>query len=179
MKSLPLQSQHYRYLLQSYKEYLQVTGYAETTWQSWPVHVREFLHYIESKKIEHITAIETNHINDFIQHIKRRKNQTTAGALSSSSINKIINGVNVFAKFLNSTGSYFFELTAQRAETDVAERNILTIAEIKQLYEASYLPYEWNNAAMGQRDRAIIALYYGCGLRRSEGVQLKIGRAHV
>jgi site-specific recombinase XerD len=27
---------------------------------------------------------------------------------------------------------------------------------------------------MGQRDRAIIALYYGCGLRRSEGVQLNI-----
>lgn len=174
MKSLPIQSRHYNYLLQSYKEYLQVTGYAETTWQSWPVHVREFLHYIESKKIEHITAIETNHINDFILHIKRRKNQTTDGALSSSSINKIINGVNVFAKFLNSTGSYFFELTAQRAETDVAERSILTIAEIKQLYEASYLPYEWNNAAMGQRDRAIIALYYGCGLRRSEGVQLNI-----
>lgn len=174
MKSLLLQSQHYRYLLQSYKEYLQVTGYAEKTWQSWPVHVREFLHYMESKKIEHITAIETNHINDFIQHIKRRKNQTTDGGLSSSSINKIINAVNVFAKFLNSTGSYFFELTAQRAETDVAERNILTIAEIKQLYEASFLPYEWNNAAMGQRDRAIIALYYGCGLRRSEGVQLNI-----
>jgi integrase/recombinase XerD len=174
MKSLPIQSRHYNYLLQSYKEYLQVTGYAETTWQSWPVHVREFLHYTESKNIQHITAIETNHINDFIQHIKRRKNKTTDGALSSSSINKIINGVNVFAKFLNSTGSYFFELTAQRAETDVAERNILTIAEIKQLYEASFLPYEWNNAAMGQRDRAIIALYYGCGLRRSEGVQLNI-----
>ena len=178
MKSLPIQSQHYNYLLQSYKEYLQVTGYAAMTWQSWPVHVREFLHYIEQRNIQHIAAIETNHINDFIQHIKQRPsatlrmNKSIGGALSSSSINKIINAVNVFAKFLNSTGSYFFELTAQRAENDIAERSILTIAEIKQLYETTFLSYKWNSMAMGQRDRAIIALYYGCGLRRSEGVQL-------
>lgn len=174
MKSLTITSQHYNYLLQSYKEYLQVTGYAEMTWQSWPVHVREFLHYIESRNIQHITAIQTNHINDFIQHIKQRKNKSKDGGLSSSSINKIINAVNVFAKFLNSTGSYFFELTAQRGENDISERSILTIAEIKQLYEATFLSYEWNSMAMGQRDRAIIALYYGCGLRRSEGVQLNI-----
>jgi integrase/recombinase XerD len=174
MKCLTITSQHYNYLLQSFKEYLQVTGYAQMTWQSWPVHVREFLHYIESRNIQHITAIQTNHINDFIQHIKQRKNKSKDGGLSSSSINKIINAVNVFAKFLNSTGSYFFELTTQRAENNIGERSILTVAEIKQLYEATFLLYEWNSVAMGQRDRAIIALYYGCGLRRSEGVQLNI-----
>jgi len=174
MKSLPLHSQHYNYLLQSYKEYLQVTGYAEKTAAGWPVHVREFLHYTESKNIQHITAVDTNHLNDFIYHIKRRKNKSRAGGLSSSMINGIINAVNVFAKFLNSTGNYFFELTAQRMENDIGERNILTIVQIKQLYEATFLPYEWNSTAMGQRDRAIIALYYGCGLRRSEGVQLNI-----
>jgi integrase/recombinase XerD len=174
MKSLPLQSQHYRYLLQSYKEYLQVTGYAEKTWQNWPVHVREFLHYIESKNIQHISTVEASDMADFIQHIKQRKNKTTGGGLSSSMINGIINAVNAFAKFLNSTGNYFLDVTAYREESNITIKNILTIAEIKKLYEVSYLPYEWNNAAMGQRDRAIIALYYGCGLRRGEGVQLNI-----
>lgn len=174
MKSLPLQSQHYRYLLQSYQEYLQVTGYAEKTWKGWPVHVREFLHYMETKNIQHITAVEAINITDFILHIKRRKNKTTGGGLSGSMINGIINAVNVFARFLNSTGNYFLDVTVQREETNTTIKNILTIAEIKQLYEATYLPYEWNSAAMGQRDRAVIALYYGCGLRRSEGVQLNI-----
>jgi site-specific recombinase XerD len=174
MKSLPIQSQHYRYLLQSYTEYLQVTGYAQKTWQSWPVHVREFLHYIENKNVQHISFIEAGHVADFIQHIKQRRNRTTNGGLSSSSINKIINAVNGFAKFLNSTGNYVLDLTAHREENNVTVKNILTVAEVKQLYEASFLPYEWNSAAMGQRDRAIIALYYGCGLRRSEGVQLNV-----
>lgn len=174
MLSLEIKSAQYKYLIQSYKEYLQVLGYAAPTAQSWPIHVREFLHYIESKNIQHITSIETHHINEFITYIKRRKNKTKDGGLSSSSINKIIGAVNVFVKFLNSTGRYIVESTAQRAEDDISERIILSIEEVKQLYEATFLPQRQNPIAMGQRDRAIIAIFYGCGLRRSEGKNLNI-----
>lgn len=174
MKSLLIQSQHYNYLQKSYREYLQVTGYADKTTNSWSTHVREFLHYIEQRNIQHITAIETNHINDFITHIKQRKNKSRAGGLSSSTINGIINAVNVFAKYINSNGKYLLDLTLHREETSTTEKIILSVKEIKQLYEVTFLPYEWNSLAMGQRDRAIIALYYGCGLRRGEGVQLNI-----
>ena len=173
MKSLPLRSSHYRYLQKSYREYLQVLGYATVTVQSWPVHVREFLHYIETKDIQSITAIESRHITDFIHHIKQRTNHRNKGtALSSSSINKIINAVNVFIKFLNASGKYVVETTVHRAEENIGDRIILTVAEMKQLYEATFLPHRENTVAMGQRDRAIIAVFYGCGLRRSEGKQL-------
>jgi len=174
MISLEIKSIHFNYLLKSYKEYLQVLGYAIPTVQSWPIHVREFLHYIENKNIESITAIETTHINDFIHYIKQRKNKSKDGALSSSSINKIINAVNVFIKFLNSTGKFIVESTVQRAEENISERIILSIEEVKQLYEATFLPHRENTIAIGQRDRAIIAIFYGCGLRRNEGKQLNI-----
>ncbi len=174
MKSLIIQSQHYNYLLKSYKEYLQTLGYATVTAESWPIHVREFLHYIETNGITSILSIETSHITNFIAHIKQRKNKTKDGALSSSSINKIINAVNVFIKFLNSTGKFIVESTAQRVENDISERIILSIEEIKKLYEGTFLPQRTNSIAIGQRDRAIIAIFYGCGLRRSEGKQLNI-----
>jgi site-specific recombinase XerD len=172
MKSLPLQSPQYNYLEKSYKEYLKILGYAAPTVQSWPVHVRELLHWLESKGINQITTVEANHINDFIVCIKRRKNKSKAGGLSSSHINKIINGVNVFAKFLNSTGKYVLDLNTHREENVIAERIILTVTEVKQLYEATFLPSRENSIAMGQRDRAVIAVFYGCGLRRSEGIYL-------
>jgi site-specific recombinase XerD len=172
MKSLPIQSRQYNYLLQSYQEYLQTLGYAAPTVQSWPVHVRELLHWLEQKNIQQITTVTASHINDFILHIKRRKNKSKAGGLSSSSINKIINGVNVFAKFLNSTGKYVLDLNTHREENVIAERNILSVTQIKQLYEATFLPCRENSIAMGQRDRAVIAVFYGCGLRRSEGIYL-------
>ena len=175
MLSLQIKTAQYNYLLQSYKEYLQILGYANPTVQSWPIHVRELLHWLETKSIHQITMVESKHINDFIQHIKRRTNRRNKGtALSSSSINKIINAVNVFARFLNSTGKYFLELSTHRAEDNIGERIILSIAEVKQLYEATFLPHRHNSIAIGQRDRAIIAIFYGCGLRRSEGKQLNI-----
>ncbi len=104
MLSLEIKSTHYNYLLKSFKEYLQTLGYATGTVQSWPIHLREFLHYLEKNSITSVLSIESSHINEFIKHIKQRTNNRNKGtALSSSSINKIINAVNVFIKFINST----------------------------------------------------------------------------
>jgi site-specific recombinase XerD len=175
MKSLPIRSSHYHYLLEAYREYLQILGYAAATVQSWPVHVRELLHYLEQQQVPEITFVQSGTIDDFLYHIKRRSNQRRAGvALSGNHINSIINAVNVFARFLNSTGKYILDITPDRESSDTAERSVLTIAEVKQLYEATFLPYRENSLALGQRDRAIIAVLYGCGLRRSEGLALNI-----
>lgn len=175
MKSLIIQSQHYKYLLQSYKEWLQILGYAEQTVKRWPVHVREFLYFLEQHNILHITTTESKHISDFIHYLKHRPNKSKKGtALSANHINQIINAINAFAKYLNSTGKYILDSTPKREYNNTAEKTILSIAEAKQLYEATFLPYRENSLAMGQRDRAIIAVYYGCGLRRSEGIRLNI-----
>jgi integrase/recombinase XerD len=174
MKSLLIKSSHYNYLLSGYKEYLRILGYSPRVVKGWPVYVREFLHWLESKSIVSITHVESLHTSDFLLYIKKRKNQRNAGALSSGSINNIISAINGFARYLNSTGKYILNTVLHREENSSEVRNILSVEEIKQLYEASFLPQKQNTIAMGQRDRAIIALYYGCGLRRNEGVQLNI-----
>lgn len=48
------------------------------------------------------------------------------------------------------------------------ERMILTVAEIKALYAA----------ARTLRDKAMLGIIYGCGLRRNEAVQLNISDIH-
>lgn len=172
MKSLPLQSSHYNYLEKGYAAYLQILGYSAKVVKGWPLRIREFLHWLENKNIVHITQVEAIHTNDFMHYIKRRRNRRTAGALSSGSINIFISAINCFARYLNSTGKYILDTLLQREEKSTEVRNILSVEEIKQLYEATFLPQRQNSIAMGQRDRAIIALYYGCGLRRNEGIQL-------
>jgi site-specific recombinase XerD len=96
------------------------------------------------------------------------------GALSSSSINTIINAVNSFAQYLNSTGKYMLDYTVERAEDDIKMPSVLTIQDIKLLYDATFLPHRENTLAIGQRDRAIIAIFYGCGLRKMEGTRLNL-----
>jgi site-specific recombinase XerD len=44
----------------------------------------------------------------------------------------------------------------------------LTLSEIKALYNAC------EGDLLGMRDRAMLAVYYGCGLRRNEGINLDV-----
>jgi integrase/recombinase XerD len=174
MKTLSLQTTYYEYLLQSYQEWLQTIGYADPTIKNWPAHVRELLHYLESKNILHITLVTSHHLQDFIRHVKYRQNASRPGALSSSSINTIINAVNSFSRYINSSGKYVLDFILERMEDDAAIPTLLTVQEIRQLYDATFLPHRENCIAMGQRDRAIIAVFYGCGLRKMEGTMLNI-----
>lgn len=174
MKTLSIQSAHYLYWLKSYEQWLQIIGYAEPTINNWPAHVNELLHYLENRHIHHITLVDNHHINEFISYIKHRSNSKAPGALSSSSINTIINAVNSFTRYLNTTGKYVLDYTVERAEEDIKIPVILTIQDIKRLYDATFYPSRENSLAMGQRDRALIAIFYGCGLRKMEGTQLNL-----
>ena len=174
MKHLHLTSSNYKYLEQGFKEWLDLIGYAETTVSSLPVHVRELLNYLEQKNILHITQVKPRHVSDFIRYLKHRGNLKYGGGLGASTINKTIQSINTFAQYVNQTGKHILDITVKNIENDVNEKIILTKEEIKQLYESTFLHHRENTVAMGQRDRAIIAIFYGCGLRKDEGTRLNI-----
>jgi integrase/recombinase XerD len=46
---------------------------------------------------------------------------------------------------------------------------VLSLAEISSLYEAVK-----DETPLGLRDKAILALYYGCGLRKNEGANINV-----
>lgn len=172
MKKLPLESSQYRYLEKDFKRWLDILGYAEITVCKLPMLARELLHYLEQRQITSIRAVKAKHIYDFVRYLKQRPNQATGGALSNSSINHIIYAVNAFARYLSANGHHHLDIHPRRLENTVEERIILSKAEIKALYEASFIPSRESTTALGQRDRAILAIFYGCGLRKNEGYHL-------
>jgi len=174
MKSLELKNDSFIYLEQSFKEWLNTIGYAERTVNSWPVHVREFFYYLEQQQIKYITHVTPQRTYNFINYIKNRRSLVTGTGLSTNSINKIINSVNAFAKYINATGKHTLDISPKRISLNTYERQILSAEEIKQIYEATFTPHRQNSTAIGQRDRAIIAVFYGCGLRKDEGARLNI-----
>jgi len=174
MKCLILKTAHYQQLWKDFATWLDVLGYAETTVNALPIHVKELLYYLEANNINHITQAKSKHIHEFIYYIKQRHNLTHGGLLSSSHVNKIIQSINTFARYLNQTGKIVLDFIPKRLENVTEERIILSREEIKALYEATFEPHRENTLAMGQRDRAIIAVFYGCGLRKDEGTRLNI-----
>lgn len=175
MKKTHLKSTNFNYLQKSFAEWLDVMGYAGATIKSYPFYVRELFHYLEQKHIDHITQIKPRHVSDFLKYLQQRSNLKYGGGLSTSTINGCITALNLFAHYVNQTGKHILDIHPRRLENQSDERTILTGAEIKALYEASFEPHPtFNSLAMGQRDRAIIGIFYGCGLRKTEGSKLNI-----
>jgi len=175
MKNLPIKTTHFLTLQNSFKEWLQTMGYADGTIKTFPVHLREFFHYLEERQVFHIREIKQRHYDGFFSHLQTRKNKRhQSGGLSVSAINKIAKSVNTFAKYINQNQRFTLDIRPRYLQHSQQIPTILTRDEIKALYEATSTPHRENTEAYGQRDRAILAVFYGCGLRKSEGSALNI-----
>lgn len=174
MKHLHLKSPNFRYIEQGFAEWLDVLGYAERTVNGFPLQARELFHYLEQRQLNEITQVKPRHVISFIQYLQSRLNRKRGGSLSASSINSYITALTSLSQYLNQTGKCVLDVDARRLKSEAEERTILTQKEIKALYEATFEPHRQNSLATGQRDRAIIAIFYGCGLRKDEGSRLNL-----
>lgn len=120
-------------------------------------------HYCELKKIP-LQDIKTRNIQDFLVWINEF-------AISAFSQARILSGIKTFFHFLQI--EYQWESNpAELIESPRLSRKIptvLSIQEIDALISAIDL-----SAAEGMRNKAILEILYGCGLRVSELCELKI-----
>lgn len=178
MKQLNLQQASYLYLERSFAEWLDILGYAPSTAYYLPLHIREFFYYLEQENINNIQQVRREHIKAYYRQLRERSNQTTGGALSNNSLNKHQQALRKFAEYLMQTGKKGIPaLSLRREQTDTQEIEILTTTEVKALYKATtnhpeegVRKYE----AIAARDRAMLTVFYGCGVRRNEGYHLNL-----
>lgn len=182
MKSLALSNPSFRYIEQSFKEWLDILGYAPTTVYYAPLHVRELLHYLEQQGIKDIRQLDSKHIQSHYAKLKERSNQRRGGGLSNNHLNKHIQAIKKFTDYLRQVGRLELpSIALKNEESDTEKITVLTEAEIQQLFGVTHKRYETDLRApqhkieaMRVRDRAMLVLYYGCGLRRTEGVSMNV-----
>ena len=183
MKTLTLHSEAYRYIIASFKEWLQTLGYNGQTVYQLPNHVQELLHYAESKGYAGLFQISNDLLKEHYYKLKLRANKRKSGGLSAAYLNKHLQALHKFSDYLRQSGRLLLpKLDIQTEEDNSEVTDILTQAEIKQIYEVTNVPYEQKKndkgivyyEAMQMRDRAMLAVFYGCALRRNEVVHLDI-----
>ena len=163
--------------------WLRTLGYSEATIVTRRRNLREFLLYLERCGISAMDQAAGEKTKLFVSYLKRRENRLYGSALMNASINVAVGSVNKFFEYLSQSGScgmvpdnlgYVEELYGPRV--------VLTLQDISSLYEATYIKKWFARAetkeyqgAIQQRDRAMLGIYYGCGLRKSEGTNLITG----
>lgn len=158
----------YKQSLQAFTEWLGILGYAETTQHGIPERLAECLNWLTEKGIHSIHQIDQHHIETFLKRQETRPNKRRGGGLSASYLNKYVQALKLWNSFLAQTNTAHLELTLDYYEANSELPTVLTESEIKQLYNAC------TEDEYGLRDRAMLGLYYGCGLRRSEGVAVDV-----
>ena len=159
----------YKYYIQSFAEWLKVLGYSDITVYGTPRILQEFFNWLEQNEINQLENITAEHTESFINYNKTRANKRREESISAGHINRYIEVIKKFNEYLKKVGGFEIPINVIRLEDDIIKpRLILTTNEIKAIYTAT------NESPMGMRDRAMLAVYYGCGLRKTEGVQLDI-----
>lgn len=155
-------------LSESFEKWLNTLGYAPSTVYASTNYVRDFFFYLKKAEITKLEAIQPEIITAYHKHLQTRKNKRQSGGLSENYITGNMNAIKRFSRYLQETGKPFFEIPVKTKPDKGATKTILTRNEITALYKAC------SNDVLGIRDRAILSVYYGCGLRRGEGQNLNV-----
>ncbi len=155
-------------LLEGYKEWLDIIGYAKSTVKGLPQQLKPFFFHLKGEGVESMETVPKSIINQYYEQLKQRKSQLTGELLKQSTLNGHLRNLVLFNNYLEETGQGSLQIDIQYGKAGPAEKEILGLYEIDQLYNAC------EEGTTGLRERAILSLYYGCGLRSSEGVNLNI-----
>lgn len=161
-KAIALQSSEYKLLLIGFTEWLILLNYSPLSIPALSRSVKDFLEYQEAtgkQSLEQLTATDATRFIELLQ---------TRDIYKNGHINKQIQGLKLFSKYIRETRRNPTAFNLQRLEDVRDKPKWLTKQEVQQLYEA--IP----ETILGVRDKAMLAVYYGCGLRLNEGASLEL-----
>lgn len=150
----------------AFREYLSLLGYQKSSIQMLPALLSDFLTFTGKPFL----ATESADIKQFYEYLQQRPNKLKAGGLSESYIHHHMFSLRLFFGWQQELGrmednpisSLYFSKSSQ------ASRDILTLNEAYDLYAT----------CENHLERAVLSLFYGCGLRCTEGVQLDLRDLH-
>jgi len=159
-----LNSQSFKILYEEYDREIRSRNFKINGKGTYQLCVKEFLLWLELHGITKIKKMESADMIDYYEYISTRPKKRGSGTLSKSMIGQHLFSLRVLNEYLLETGQIKSGVIIPKNNTGTkTERDALTQEEIKQLYMN----------CRDKRERAILSIGYGCGLRRAEIEELK------
>ena len=179
MKHLNLNNS-YKALTESYAEYLQTLGFADTTVYGYPRYISEFLAWLQQKGVSKIGLLTSKMTFDYFAYLECKKGKKTGRTFSTAHLNQVFGAIDKFLEFLHHTGAQNTPSPTRYTVEHFREKpiRVLTPEEIQTLYDTA--PLIFFDMHLAQREprqmtlKLVLDLCYGCALRRSEALNVKL-----
>lgn len=147
-----------------YINYLRVERrLSKNTYNSYERDLKDYLIFLNKKDITTLKKIEKKHIIDHLEYLNKNKLTTTSIARKLTAIKNFHKYI--YAKELTKDD---VSLTIERPKLRKALPNVLTIEDVDKLLDIKL------NTPFDYRNKAMLELLYGTGLRITELLDLKI-----
>jgi integrase/recombinase XerD len=174
----------FREINKQYTAWLDTLGFSSGVVYDYTHRITDFFTWLNTQSVSQINTLTQKHVTTYFIYLETRPNKRHKGhLLSVSHLNHNFIAIDKLLEFLHAQGLKNAPTpTNYRLHVDKDERirkiETLTQTEIKTLHHAiqhtyPHLPYlkrEQNHYQL----KLIFALYYGCGLRLSEGSNLTL-----
>lgn len=164
-----IKSSQFKHLSESFKIWLETLGYKPKTVKLAGWNISEFFTFLEQQEVTHLKDYNKSYVNQYFEYLQHRPNCMKGGSLNTSTINKHVTTLRLFGKYLGQSGKATIIIKPELFKT-TETATYLSKDEIKALYKAAKDDLNIYN----QRDTAMLGIFYGCGLRASEGTALNI-----
>lgn len=176
-------NQSYKEINRQYTAWLDTLGFSSGVVNDYTNRVRDFFEWLDTKNVSQINQLKQKHVSQYFSYLETRPNKRHKGRLLSvSHLNHNFMAIDKLLEFLHTQGMQNTPVpTNYRMHVDQHERirkiETLTQTEIKTLYNAIQHTYPKLSFAHREKNhyqlKLIFALYYGCGLRLSEGAKIR------
>jgi len=158
----------YRRLIVGFGDWQRILNYEKTSQRDMPKMVAEFLGYMQNNDITDPANITESYLQNYYSYLEQRPNKLRGGSISKNYIRKHLQAIKRFARYLGESGHESFAVNIKITGKSSNVKDILLPVEIAEIYDHT------TDDPLGYRDRAMLALYYGCGLRKQEGLSVNV-----
>jgi len=156
-------------IVNSFREWIKLLNYSQSTADKKPVLISEFTSWLMSKHVQEPQHITGDHVKEWFAALSNRK-------LSLASLRDHRNALVMFSRYLQETRHEGFAIPVSIKGKSLSIKPILTLKEIESLYKATEEypdPGIKDNGLLALRERVLLGVFYGCGVRLNEGVHLE------
>lgn len=163
----------FKYLVQKWQEYLsKEKNFSEHTYAAYLTDLQQFLSFIQEYQGENcsINILAKLTIKDFRSWLTQRKKDNFANSSTARAIAAVKNFYRYLIRFHNFTNKAIFSLRTPKIQEILPKALNIEQANnaLNMIEEVASEPW------IAKRDEALLYLIYGCGLRISEALAVKV-----